>query len=54
MEISGIEPEASCMQSKHSTTELYPQRIYFINAHGGVRTRDLRATRALTQSFNTE
>ena len=27
LEISGIEPEASCMQSKHSTTELYPQLL---------------------------
>ena len=29
MEMSGIKPEASCMQSKHSTTELYPQSVKY-------------------------
>ena len=29
MEISGIEPEASYMQSTRSTTELYPQLTNF-------------------------
>ena len=54
LEISGIEPEASYMQSTRSTTELYPQHVEQFQWNGTtyVTVNNVRRTAATREAVN--